>query len=111
MLQKRQKLGVYLEFCQEGNVHKYHAILLTLVSRALIQIMKMTNPANLMSSMLNLLLARPLGTKNLLQRMFEAIADTGKTDKRLKEARKALKDKSMGTKVKNWVDKHYDPVP
>eukprot|EP01118_Nematostelium_gracile_P006319 TRINITY_DN202_c0_g2_i1.p1 TRINITY_DN202_c0_g2~~TRINITY_DN202_c0_g2_i1.p1 ORF type:complete len:697 (+),score=162.74 TRINITY_DN202_c0_g2_i1:1-2091(+) len=77
---------------------------------ALKTILGMTNPLKMMGSLLNLFLARPLGSRNLLQRLMEVVTDLAKTEKLVKSTKKEI-DKQIAKKVEDWVNIHYDPVP
>eukprot|EP01119_Soliformovum_irregulare_P021849 TRINITY_DN7350_c0_g1_i2.p1 TRINITY_DN7350_c0_g1~~TRINITY_DN7350_c0_g1_i2.p1 ORF type:complete len:525 (+),score=171.24 TRINITY_DN7350_c0_g1_i2:78-1652(+) len=74
-------------------------------------VLMIANPLKMLSSMIGLFLARPLGTKNLLQRMFEIIVDLSKTSSLAKEQRKKISDKHLREKISSWTQSKYEPNP
>jgi hypothetical protein len=63
----------------------------------------------LSSSLVSLFLARPLGARNLLQRIFEVVTEVSKTNSELENAMKILKNKDYCTRINAWVEKNYEP--
>ena len=74
-------------------------------------IFKITNPISVVSGMLNLFLARPLGAKNLLQRMLSVATDFERTEKDIKDYKKIINNSKIANKILGWVKKNYDPLP
>eukprot|EP01114_Cavostelium_apophysatum_P009151 TRINITY_DN22229_c0_g1_i1.p1 TRINITY_DN22229_c0_g1~~TRINITY_DN22229_c0_g1_i1.p1 ORF type:complete len:597 (-),score=163.64 TRINITY_DN22229_c0_g1_i1:72-1862(-) len=79
--------------------------------RTMKAILAITNPLKMMSSLLSLFFARPLGSRSLLQRMFVVITDISKTESVIKEKRKAVNNSDICKKVTEWIAKNYDPAP
>jgi hypothetical protein len=61
--------------------------------------------------MIGLFLAKPLGAKNLMQRLFDVMTEISKTEKHLKTLKKHIDDKDIVETINVWVGKHYEPQP
>jgi hypothetical protein len=79
--------------------------------RAIKTIFKITNPISVVSGMLNLFLARPLGARNLLQRMLAVATDIERTERDIKDYKKIIANQKISNKIHAWVAKYYDPLP
>ncbi len=58
----------------------------------------------MMSSMVGIFLARPFGSKNLMQRIFEVMTEVGKTDRLIKQARKDIAKRYNGNRSQKDID-------
>src|SRR5690242_11465418 len=77
----------------------------------MIGILKITNPVAIVNNMISLFLAKPLGAKSILQRIFVVMSDINKTEREIQDIKKFLNSKSISTKVDNWVKSNYKPTP
>jgi hypothetical protein len=85
--------------------------LYTLAPRnALLAILKLSNPFSMIESMISLFLVRPLGAKNLMQRMMSIVAELSKSEKLLGEAQKILNNKRVIPVLQSWVSRFYEPI-
>jgi hypothetical protein len=77
----------------------------------MVAILKITNPVTIVNNMISLFLAKPLGAKSLLQRMFVIMSDLNRTEKEIADLKKHLNSKKISTKIDNWIDAHYKATP
>jgi hypothetical protein len=78
--------------------------------RAMKAILKITNPVTLINNMMNLFFAKPLGAKNIYERIMTVVTEVSRTERDIKELQKLINNKNVATKVAAWVAKNYNPV-
>jgi hypothetical protein len=76
------------------------------VQRAIKAILRLVNPSSLAHGLINLFLAKPFGSKNMLQRIFTEGTDIARTERQLREAKRHV-TKKVAEKVYNWVQASY----
>ena len=70
----------------------------------------MVNTSSLAGGLINLFLAKPFGSKNILQRMFTEGTDIARTERQLLQAKRHV-TKKIADKVYNWVHASYIATP
>ncbi|PRP78704.1 hypothetical protein PROFUN_13443 [Planoprotostelium fungivorum] len=80
--------------------------------RTVYTLLAMTNPFKMASSITSLFLAKPLGSRNVAQKLMETVTEINRTQKKLTEARAKVPNRyaSVVHSIDVWADRIYDPL-